>query len=64
MYGKIELELGEEVYVEVFDDFLHDWLTVVKTPAPLVSRDVYCTLKQYTQEAGFDCGERIVSDEG
>ena len=56
----IEKTLGSDSYDKVFDDFLKDWLTVLRAPkSPVKKGDVYEVFKRFVAENDYDGGERM-----
>lgn len=58
-WRKIEEALGTDSYDKVFDDFLHDWLSILYAPSKLISRDVYRVFKQYSEDKGYSQPDRM-----
>ena len=56
----IEIKLGVDVYNDVFDDFLYDWLAIINAPRPVPTRDVYRFFKDYVTNNGYDNHGQIV----
>ena len=59
-WRNIELTLGEDTYEDTFDEFLHNYLTVLYAPEPLVKRDIYHIFKRHVSDRGYDKDKRIV----
>ena len=59
-WRRIEIALGVDVYDDVFDDFLHDWLAIINAPRPVPARDVYRFFKDYATNNGYDNDGQIV----
>ncbi|TPF85537.1 hypothetical protein BW13_10400 [Bifidobacterium sp. UTCIF-37] len=62
-WRKIEEALGVDSYDRIFDDFLHDWLSMLFAPSKLVSGDVYRVFKQYAEGNGYaepDCMKKLL----
>ena len=53
-WRRIEIALGVDVYDDVFDDFLYDWLAIINAPRPVHTRDVYRFFKDYVTDNGYD----------
>lgn len=53
-WRRIEEALGADSYDQIFDDFLHDWLSMLHAPSKLVSNDVYRVFKQYAENNGYN----------
>ncbi|MGX5271742.1 DUF262 domain-containing protein [Bifidobacterium polysaccharolyticum] len=59
-WRRIEIALGVNVYDDVFDDFLYDWLAIINAPRPVPTRDVYRFFKDYVTNNGYDNHDQIV----
>ena len=59
-WRRIEIALGVDVYDDVFDDFLYDWLAIINAPRPVPTRDVYRFFKDYVTNNGYDNHDQIV----
>lgn len=59
-WRKIEETLGSDVYDSIFDDFIRNYLSVLKAPESLVKRDVYSEFKKHVIDNRYDKEGRIV----
>ena len=53
-WRKIEETLGADIYDQIFDEFLRNWLMVINAPNSIVTRDVYRLFKRHVSDNGYD----------
>ena len=59
-WRRIEIGLGMDVYDDVFDNFLYNWLAIINAPRSVPTRDVYRFFKDYVTNNGYDNHDQIV----
>lgn len=53
-WRKIEEALGTNSYDKSFNNFLHDWLSILYAPSKLIARDLYLMFKRYAEDNDYN----------
>lgn len=57
----IEQSLDTDNGAELFENFLHDWLTASRAPQTFKRSDIYATFKRYVRDNGYSSGNAIIT---